>query len=389
MAKNYNRDEKLRIKAIELYNENWRVTEISKAVNRSQRWFYKWLKRYRSNDPEWYKEESRRPKKSKSQKELEIEKLVLKTRKDLESTKFMQIGPKAIYYKLIADKEETTPEWKIARILQKNKVTKRKYNESYVTKGVKYPYEYLLSHQMDFVGPRYLRSKDKFYFLDIICCDTHYGQADLYDNYGADGVCQSLIKFWKSVGKPDYLQMDNDLSFWGSLYRPTSFGKVIRLCLLHEITPVFIPLSEPWRNAKIEHFNNTMQKAVLNLKNFENLREIQETADEFCQIHNRYHRYKSQNGMTPLECMNHLNYPLRPLNEDYQMPKGKLPLSSGEIHIIRFIRSDLKFRIFGLSFDLPEDMIYQYIKGVILTEEHMLKLYSDDKLINYFRLKIF
>lgn len=284
---------------------------------------------------------------------------------------------------------EPPPEWKIARILQKNKVTRRNISKSYVSKGAKYPYEYILSHQMDFVGPRYLRSKEKFYLLNIICCDTHYCQVDLYDNYRGDSVCQSLIKFWKIAGKPDYLQMDNDLSFWGGLRYPTSFGKVIRLCLLHGVTPVFIPVSEPWRNAIIEHFNDTMQKAVFCSKNFANLEEIEETADKFCQIHNGHHRYRKQNSMTPVECMNHLNYPLAPLNEDYSLPKGKLPLSEGEIHIIRFIRSDLKFRLFGLSFNLPEELVYQYIKGIILTGENMLKIYSDDKPIKYFRLKIF
>jgi hypothetical protein len=38
---------------------------------------------------------------------------------------------------------------------------------------------------------------------------------------------------------------------------PRSPGLVIRLCLHFGIQPVFIPVSEPWRNAVIESFNDT------------------------------------------------------------------------------------------------------------------------------------
>jgi hypothetical protein len=44
---------------------------------------------------------------------------------------------------------------------------------------------------------------------------------------------------------PDYLQMDNELSFRGSNRYPRSFGPLIRLSLSENITPIFIPPGEP------------------------------------------------------------------------------------------------------------------------------------------------
>lgn len=178
--------------------------------------------------------------------------------------------------------------------------------------------------------------------------------------------------------------MDNDLAFWGSLNRPTALGKVVRLCLLHNVTPVFIPIRELWRNGIIEHFNNQMQSAVLNSDRFENIGQVQRAADHFCQIHNQNHHCSSQEGMTPQQRRTHLCYPTITLSEDYSLPsgrQGRLALSDGQIHIIRFIRSDLKFNVFGLSFTLPQEAIYEYIKGVIVTEKHLLKIFKKQKLI--------
>ena len=65
------------------------------------------------------------------------------------------------------------------------------------------------------------------------------------------------------------------------------------------------------------------------------------------------------------------------MNESFTLPNEPLPLESGEIHLIRFIRSNLKFNVFGLSFPLPEKAQYEYIKGVIIVEEKRLILYKD------------
>lgn len=46
MKENKFTKEQLRIKAIELRNNKWKVTEICNALDCSRKWFYKWLKRY-------------------------------------------------------------------------------------------------------------------------------------------------------------------------------------------------------------------------------------------------------------------------------------------------------------------------------------------------------
>jgi len=116
--------------------------------------------------------------------------------------------------------------WTISRILKRHNLTKNKPLTSYIPKGKEYPYEYINSQQMDIVGPRYLASKARYYFHSIIYCDTHYSQISVLKSQSSDNICNSLIRFWKIAGIPDFLQMDNYLSFWGSLKKPNAPNKI-------------------------------------------------------------------------------------------------------------------------------------------------------------------
>jgi len=388
MKESKNEDEQLRKKAIELYNHKWKVSEICSDLGISKSWFYKWLKRYQSGDENWWQEQSRAPKSKPTKISTDLEQLVLRTRKELESSRFYQYGPQAIYYKLVQSNIEPPPVWTIARILNRNGVTNPRRSTGYISKGKAYPYEYSLCHQIDFIGPRYLATKARYYFFNIICCDTHNSQVNVVQNQNADIVCKCLIRFWKTAGIPDFIQMDNDLAFWGSLRMPNVVGKVIRLCLAYGVTPVFIPVKEPWRNGIIERFNRTQQESILTAKRYSCLEEIQETANQFCEIHNQTHHYSTQGGLTPNQCCKLFEYPLKKLSASYEIPKEPLPIQAGEIHIIRFIRSDLKFHLMGLSFDLPENTKYEYVRGIIITHEHRLIIFKENQYITEFQFML-
>jgi transposase InsO family protein len=385
-----NTQEQLRIRAIELFNKKWKVTDICSNLNCSRAWFYKWLKRYQTNDPEWYKEQSKAPKTKSKKTDSDMEQTVLKTREFLASKPYYQYGPQAIYYALSQKGINPPPVWTISRILKRHRITKSRRTTAYIPKGKVYPYaDHALCQQMDFVGPRYLSSKTRFYFHNLICCDTHYSQVSAYTSQSAENVCNSLIRFWKVAGIPDFLQMDNYLSFWGSLIKPEALGKVIRLCLLHGVTPIFIPVKEPWRNGIIEHFNKKMQSAILSAGEYTNIEELQKASDSFSEIHNQTHYYSKQEGMTPNKRMKYLEYPLNPLDKKYAHSLKHIPLEQGEVFVLRFIRSDLKFNIFGLSYTLPEETKYEYVKGIIVTDKHHLIIFKEQKYITEFELFLY
>jgi len=382
-------NEQLRLKAIDLYKQYWNVSDICETLHCSRTWFYKWLKRYKSDDLNWYKEHSKAPRTKKNKISPEKEKMILEARKELVTRPYSQYGPQAIYYHLAQKDVDVPPVWTIARTLNRHHLTLKKKASPYTSKGKKYPYEYALCQQMDFVGPRYLYSKARFYFLNLIYCDTHSAQVFVIDNQGSNDVCKNLIRYWKIAGIPDFLQMDNYLSYWGSLIRPNALGKVIRLCLSCRVTPVFVPIREPWRNGIVERFNNTMQKAILNSKTYNDLDALQKETDYFCEIHNDTHHYSTQQGMTPVQCMKHLNYPVLLLDSYYQASDIPKEVDTGEIHVIRFIRSDLNFNLFNLTFKLPENTMYEYVLGVIITDEHRLIIFKDQKYVTEFQFLLY
>ena len=116
-----------------------------------------------------------------------------------------------------------------------------------------------------------------------------------------DNIAHGLLRCWKSMGLPDFLQIDNELSFRGSNRYPRSLGIVLRLCLHFGIQPIFIPVGEPWRDGIIEHFNDTYDKKFFRRQWFSNYAQLKRQSKNFQQFHNKNHRYSCLKGKTPLE----------------------------------------------------------------------------------------
>jgi hypothetical protein len=124
-------------------------------------------------------------------------------------------------------------------------------------------------------------------------------------------------------------------------------GKLIRLCLPLGIEPCFIPLAEPWRNGVVEKFNDHWRQKFLGRVVMESEDDLKRESLAFEQRHNRQYRYSKLNGKTPLEALAATQKPLRfPVKE--QPPKQPLPKpETGCYHVVRFIRSDATFNLFG------------------------------------------
>lgn len=70
------------------------------SLNRSKKWFFKWLKRYQSGASDWYKENSRAPRTRPTEISRQEKELITATRTRLESEKYAQIGVSAIKWEL-------------------------------------------------------------------------------------------------------------------------------------------------------------------------------------------------------------------------------------------------------------------------------------------------
>lgn len=185
------------------------------------------------------------------------------------------------------------------------------------------------------------------------------------------------------MGMPDFLQIDNALTFRGSNRYPRSFGLVIRLCLHYGVTPVSIPINEPWRNGMIESFNDSYDKNFYRRQWFPSYSAIKRQSKNFQRFHNKHHRYGCLKGNTPVEVIAALNDASETLPSATKLPRLE-HIPEGRIVLIRFIRSNPQLDIFTEKFKVPRDLVYSYVKAEIDTSVHTLELYLGDEFITSF-----
>jgi putative transposase len=373
----------IRRQAVIMYLSHITPSEVCKSLQKSRPWFYKWVKRYEANPKgDWFIEHSRRPHMINKSLEENLEHLIIEIRHKLEGNAYAQIGAISIQWELRKLHIDPPPVWTIDRIIKKHNLTYTKPKIS--KKENEYPdYSSAFTHQLDIVGPRYLqKSKRKYYFSNIIDTTTHCVHINAIDNKASDGIVRTVMRFWKQFGIPDYLQMDNELSYRGSNRHPHSFSKLIRFALAQDVIPIFIPQSEPWRNGIIEKFNDTFDKKFFRTQNFTSFHHLVESALDFEAFHNTNYRYSVHNNQTPIE-VHKKNTIIAYLDNEYQIPTY-IPLIEGDIKVIRFIRSDRTLNIFGETFLVKPELIYHYVEAVISIKAQALKVSCDNQLIQEF-----
>lgn len=238
-------------------------------------------------------------------------------------------------------------------------------------------------HQVDLVGPRYIKDDGRFYSLNIIDVSSHRVYIESQRTKEDFHVAAGLMRCWKTMGIPVFLQLDNELSFRGSNRHPRSLGIVLRMCLHYGITPVFIPIGEPWRNGVVEHFNDTYNRKFFRRQWFPSYAALKKQAKNFQRFHNRHHRYSCLNGRTPEQVIEEHNFTPLVLGPNTKVPSIAV-IPDGRVLFIRFIRSDRTLHIFGEKFIVAEDLVYSYVKAVIATGKHTLDIYHGDDLIQSF-----
>ena len=194
-------------------------------------------------------------------------------------------------------------------------------------------------------------------------------------------IASSLLRCWKAIGLPDFLQLDNALSFRGSNRYPRSPGLVIRLCLYFGVQPVFIPIGEPWRNGAIEKFNDTYNKKFFRRQWFASYSMLKRQSKSFQRFHNKHHRYSCLKGKTPLEVIHKDEFKPITIGGNTKLPDFDT-VPDGNIILIRFIRSNRLLDIFGEKFKVSKSLVYSYVKAVIVTSIGSLQIYLGDELVD-------
>lgn len=377
----------LRKTAIERADNGEDHETIWTSLGKSRAWFYKWLKRYRQGDDDWFSERSRTPVIHASRTKAEIEEIVQFARGVLYNQDLFY-GAQAILWQLKDWNVEPVPSLRtINRILRRHDLTHKRTGR-YRPKGVPYPAPEASRpndvHQADFIGPRFLHSgTDKSRFYVFNCIDIATGRCAVQAiTDGKSNTIAAIWQVWRRLGLPKYLQVDNEMTFRGSPNAPRSLGPLVRLCLPLGVEPVFIPMREPWRNGVVEKFQQFWDKSVWRKQDMLGAAALRKANRLFEKKHNRHWRYSKLGGKTPLQALADfkvgLKYPeTKTIPEDWPVCP-----QSGCYHLIRFIRSDGKLDVFGEQFHVDPDLRYEYVWATIDIEKQRLYLKHDGEQVD-------
>ena len=370
----------LRQQAVAMYAQGRKVSAIARELGRSRQWVHKWLNRHEEGGEQWNVSHSTAPHSVTGKISENMEALVVEARLRLEQSPYCESGAQAIWHDLRGRGITPPSVATINRILARRGLINKR--ERYVKSDIDYPDSPLNMQIMDLVGPRYLRGGCRFFLLDIISNDTrHAGVYPILSKSG-DDVTRSVVSFWKSYSIPDFLQLDNELSFKGSNRHPRGLGILMRTALSLGVTPRFIPVSEPWRNGVVERFNQKVAKTLL-MQRHDSFEQLQEHAAEFMRVHNDTHHYSTLGQKTPAELDKECTALIRPLTQDYEA-KGRPALDESNpnrIDFIRLVRSDLTINVLNTDIKVNQSLMYSYIEAVLLINEHMLVIKQDGKVV--------
>jgi transposase-like protein len=118
-------EQEIRKKAIDQYLKGASPKSIYVELDRSKQWFFKWLKRYQTGDPEWYQDQSKAPKTQPTAISETDKQRIVSVRTRLESQKFAQVGASAIKWELTKSGFQFPSDRTINRVLKKEGLVKK------------------------------------------------------------------------------------------------------------------------------------------------------------------------------------------------------------------------------------------------------------------------
>lgn len=372
-----------RQQAVKRYRGGESASEICASLGRSVRWLYKWVERADA-EGQWWTERSRRRHGHGNRSSTEIETLVVHTRRRLEQDEGF-CGAHSIAWELEAAGVQPPSIATINRILKRQGVIEREPKRR-PSKGRKYPVPMVTHagsvHQSDFVGPRYLHGPVRFYSLNTVDVATARCATVPLTGRSNGQVVPALWETWTRLGIPTIQQVDNELVFFGSRLHPRGLSQVLRLCLMHDVEPLFIPPAEPWRNGVVEKFNDHWQQKLL-AQPMTTFEELRTRSIEFDARHNSRWRYRKNGGLTPNQVLAGSARPARMPTE--LAPPSHIPRPThGRYHFIRFVRSDQQLDIFGQKFGLPPETAHEYVQATVDVGTEQLEVHLDGQIVETF-----
>jgi putative transposase len=350
------------------------VSWICQQLERSRDWFYKWWNRYQAEGASGLRDRSHAPESSPQRWSGEMRQAIL----DMRDRLMRRRGPRARYrlagaatirHELACLGYDPLPSLRtVERVLQQGNRTSPAFRSEPCTSSSSYSALRLTHsnqrHQLDLIGPRYLKgSRRQWFFLvyrDVYdtCtarkCRCGAVFVDFQPKPRMDGVLAFVVRAWQLLGLPDTLQVDNS-DLFGLTSHPGSLSRFIRLVLLVGINLTFIPEHEPWRNGSVEHFNRWLQERILAIP-LRSPSQVRRELAAMMEVCFHEHIHPQLNFQTTAQIRKHFSP--RTLPHNFRQHLEPLPVSIGRVIFIRRVRASGRITILGVKFKVGKLRLY-------------------------------
>lgn len=369
------------------------IDDICRTLSRSDTWFRKWWRRYMASGPEGLYDLTRANQHVVNRTPPHIERAVISIRKRLAKrstpeTRYSFVGATQIRAELQKLRYSPVPcPRTIERIVARAGLTCPPLRLAPKLVQSDYPapqaHDSNQLHQVDFVGPRYLKGdKTRYYFL--VCKDV-FDRAvyiEFVKGSKSDIVLEFLTHAWQNLGLPNIVQFDNGSAFCGTGKSARYLSRVIRFCLRLEIEPLFIPQRQPCYNGSVEQFNGWFQPLLLQ-QPYKDQDEVRIEVQHLMNAVNEQNVHTHLGYYTPFQYRRGKG--LRKLPADCQLHKEKkFPISVGRVSFLRLVREKGTIKILGQNFKIGKKLSYKYVKATLYTKEQTLKIYHKGRLVKQF-----
>ena len=383
----------LRKRAVALYLQGRKKSEIARMLKRSRPWVDRWIDRYRLEAPTLsLRDRSRAPKHRRCSYPDRIKRMVVQIREERKQGQrakyqYALVSAEAIYYELRELGISPVPSSRTIHgwLKEAGQIQERRSQ-----KASNPTYPVLLCQavndvqELDFKGPFYLQDHSHKYYL-VALRDKWSKQTALraLANKSMDAILDFLVSAWQTRGGPKYLKMDNCLDFRGSNRHPRALSKLMRVCLDLGIQPVFIPICEPWRNGVVENLNGLLDRFMFRTKTFQTEKQLHQAVQRMETTINTTHRLSTLQGKTPQEFAAHarLRYP----PSDYDWRTRDLRLVKGNVTFIRFVRKSGRITLTARDkFLIGKKYKWHYVMAVVDVAKKRLTVICQGKQVRSF-----
>jgi hypothetical protein len=371
---NEKRELQLRRQAIRLWLKGVKSKTILEKVQRSRVWLGKWQQRFDQQGASGLRSQARKPRHTPTACAPRIVRLIVRTRRRLVRQKVGLIGARAIRRELRKVLGSQTPSLAtIKRVLHTHHLvpTPIEASPAYFPKPLTTVEGTL--HALDWTC-RYLEEGPKVYAFHTLNLHTRACAQLIATDKSSATVIQHCLNTWKTLGIPQFLQLDNDAAFCGGYKTPRLFGQFVRLCLYVGIELIFLPIAEPECNGEVEELNGLWGHAFWERRRFASVGQVRRASPAFVHWYMTDYTPPVLTDMTPQQAQRHEAKRHLTATQIAHLP-NPLPLTAGQIHFLRKVKPDGTIVVLNETWKVNKRLVGKYVWATLTTHARRLEIW--------------